>query len=96
MATVEAAAEAVPMVEGTGRFRHHLQLSRPTALAVGRLHEGTDWGTVFMVAGGFSMHGIASDDSSATRTVLNRSTINTTSLRPITVKARACCCSPGR
>jgi hypothetical protein len=37
MATVEAEAEAVPMVVGTGRFRHNSKLSRPTAFAVGRL-----------------------------------------------------------
>jgi hypothetical protein len=36
MATVEAEAEAVPMVVGTGRFRHNSKLSRPTAFAVGR------------------------------------------------------------
>jgi hypothetical protein len=37
MATVEAEAEAVPMVVGAGRFRHNSKLSRPTAFAVGRL-----------------------------------------------------------
>ena len=37
MATVEAEVEAVPMVVGTGRFRHNSKLSRPTAFAVGRL-----------------------------------------------------------
>ena len=36
VATVEAEAEAVPMVVGTGRFRHISKLSRPTACAVGR------------------------------------------------------------
>jgi hypothetical protein len=36
MATVEAEVEAVPMVVGTGRFRHNSKLSRPTAFAVGR------------------------------------------------------------
>ena len=35
-ATVEAEAEADPMVEGAGRFGHHSKLSRPTAFAVGR------------------------------------------------------------
>ncbi|MGA2475249.1 MAG: hypothetical protein ABSF73_01370 [Terriglobia bacterium] len=34
--TVEAEAEAVPMVVGAGRFRHISKLSRPTACAVGR------------------------------------------------------------
>ena len=36
MATVEAQAEAVPMVVDAGRFRHNSKLSRPTAFAVGR------------------------------------------------------------
>jgi hypothetical protein len=36
MATVEAEAEAAPMVVGAGRFRHNSKLSRPTAFAVGR------------------------------------------------------------
>ena len=39
MATVEAEAEAVPMVVGAGRFRHNSKLSRPTAFAVGRFVE---------------------------------------------------------
>ena len=30
-------AEAVSMVVGTGRLHHQLELSRPTAFAVGRL-----------------------------------------------------------
>jgi hypothetical protein len=37
MATVEAEAEAVPMVEGAGRLRQNSKLSRPTAFAVGHL-----------------------------------------------------------